>query len=955
MHRNGVAGPLLAWRTAGWNDAPLGAGEYEPMNRNPRRRGAAVIPTGAPGGWRRRSVAMAACLLVLAASLVAPAPADAADMVTAAQQAASGGPCPGGSGSGWELATTTFDTAFYRHAVVGNGYLSQRVPPTGMGYVATGESTGWPLYTPRYDGAHVAGLYAQDPDLAEGREAIAAIPTWSTLTFGAGDDSYTATTPAAQISDYQQTLFLRCGVIRTTLRWTSADGRRSADLAYDVLADQTNPHVGAVRLTVTPRFNGRVTVTDVIDGAGARRLVAAGAGDEGDGTIAVDFTAQTKGTAGTVASTLRSGAGVDGSAVRRTTTAADLTASQTLDFTARTGQTYEFVKYIGVDTALTSADPAQAARAASRGAAQQGWSGLLAQHVAGWDELWRSDVEIPDRPDLQAWLRAGLYGLLSNIREGEDDSISPVGLTSDNYAGLIFWDAETWMFPTLLALYPDAAESVLEYRYRTLPGARANAQALDYEGVFYPWNSASNGDLGDECHSVDPPHCVTQIHLQGDIALAAWQYFQATGDTDWLRSRGWPMLEGIAQFWAGRVTANADGTYSLTNVAGPDEYSNGVDDAVYTNAVASLALRNATRAAQILGESAPVQWTTIADNLRMPFDEERQVFLQYDGYDGSLIKQADTVLLIYPVEWPMSAEVAANTLDFYAERTDPDGPAMTDSVHAIDAAAIGEPGCATHTYLMRAIKPFVRDPFAQFAEARGERPGAQDPLAGSPAFNFLTGEGGFGQVFAYGLTGMRWREDRVHLDPMLPPQLGRGVTLRDLNWRGRSFDITVGPDQTTIRQTAGQPFDVESPQGTQVVSTGSPLTLKTRRPDLVPTDNLARCAPAEATSEEPGLYAEAAVDGSEATAWAPAEESGSVTVDLGGRLRVTDITTLWTDATPASYRILVSDNGTQWTEAPLRSDGTLQRPLRARYVRVELTQAASGELTGIRELQVIGR
>ena len=96
---------------------------------------------------------------------------------------------------------------------------------------------------------------------------------------------------------------------------------------------------------------------------------------------------------------------------------------------------------------------------------------------------------------------------------------------------------------------------------------------------------------------------------------------------------------------------------------------------------------------------------------------------------------------------------------------------MTDSVHAIDAAAIGEPGCATHTYLMRSILPFVRDPFAQFAEARGAKAGAQDPLAGSPAFNFLTGSGGFPQVFTNGLTGLRWREDRVHLDPMLPPQL----------------------------------------------------------------------------------------------------------------------------------------------------------------------------------------
>jgi trehalose/maltose hydrolase-like predicted phosphorylase len=888
---------------------------------------------------------------VLLTGLVAqPSTSVAAEASDMSAEAAVDDPCA--SGADWALSTTTFHTAFYRHAVVGNGYLGQRVPPTGTGYFATGEPTGWPLYTPRYDGAFVAGMYARDPELAGGRKAIAAIPTWSTLTVGAGGETYRATTPASQISNYNQTLFLRCGVLRTSLTWTTSDGK-STDLVYDVLADRVNKHLGAVRLRMTPRWNGRAAVTDVIDGAGARRVVHAGAGDRGGSTVGVEFTTQTTGIAGAVASTLRQ-TGVDSGSVKRSTATADLTASQMLDFPVRSGRSYEFVKFVGVDTALTTADPRAAAVAASQSAAQQGWSSLLSGHVTAWDDLWQSDIEVPDQPDLQAWLRSGLYGLLSNIREGEDDSISPVGLTSDNYAGLIFWDAETWMFPGLLALHPEIAKSVLEYRYRTLPGARANAQSLGYQGVFYPWNGADTGDLATECHSVDPPHCVTQIHLQGDIALAVWQYYLATGDTAWLRERGWPMLQGIARFWAGRVTDNGDGTYSITNVAGPDEYSNGVTDGVYTNAVAALSLRNATRAAQILGETAPAQWTTIADNLRMPFDEQRQVFMQYDGYDGSLIKQADTVLLLYPVEWPMSQQVAASTLDFYAERTDPDGPAMTDSVHAVDAAAIGEPGCATNTYLNRSIKPFVRDPFAQFAEARGDKPGAQDPLAGSPAFNFLTGEGGFVQVFTNGLTGFRWRADRMHLDPLLPPQLGRGVTLRDLNWRGRTFDITVGPDVTTVTQTAGPPSDVESPQGIQVVSTGSPLTLKTRRPDLAPTDNAARCRPAQTSSDEPGMYGEAAVDGSDATVWAPADPSGSVRVDLGRRTGISRITVLWTDVLPTSYQILVSSNGSDWTAAPPASaDGTLQHTVNARYVRVDLTLPADAEGAGIRELQVI--
>ena len=164
---------------------------------------------------------------------------------------------------------------------------------------------------------------------------------------------------------------------------------------------------------------------------------------------------------------------------------------------------------------------------------------------------------------------------------------------------------------------------MLEYRRKTHARRAGQRGAARLPGPLLSVDGASTGDLATECHSVDPPHCLTQIHLQGDIALAAWQYYLATGDTAWLRGRGWPMLKGIAEFWASRVTANADGSYSITNVAGPDEYSNGVDDGVFTNAGAATALRNATRAAQVLGQPAPAQWTTIADQLRMPFDADQ--------------------------------------------------------------------------------------------------------------------------------------------------------------------------------------------------------------------------------------------------------------------------------------------------------------------------------------------
>src|SRR5437764_7877817 len=470
---------------------------------------------------------------VLVAALAA-----AAALLPGAASAASGSPCPGGrDGAGWTLSTTTFDQNYSHHAYVGNGYLSQRVPATGMGYLSTGEKTGWPLYTPRYDGAFVAGLYGADPNIESGKTIDSAIPTWSTLTLTAGSETYSPTTPAGEISNYTQALYLGCGLLRTSLTWTTADGR-ATDLVYDVIADRADPRVGAVRLTMVPHWNGPATVTDVIDGAGARRLVQTGGGamSGSPASMDVNFATETLGTAGTVASTVNLGSGVKATKTDISATAQNLTATDAVKFPVKSGTSYELTKFVGVDTALTSGRPEASAVAASQNAAAEGWAAVFADHATAWSDLWQSDITVANQPDLQDCIRSSLYNLWSSIRGGTDDSISPVGLSSDNYAGLIFWDAETWMYPSLLLMHPDIADSVISYRQKTLPGALKNATDLGYQGTFYPWQGAGTGDLNQECHSVNPPHCITQIHLQGDIALAVWQYYLASGDTTWLRN-----------------------------------------------------------------------------------------------------------------------------------------------------------------------------------------------------------------------------------------------------------------------------------------------------------------------------------------------------------------------------------------------------------------------------------
>lgn len=855
-------------------------------------------------------------------------------------------PCPGDSVSAaadWAPSSRSFTAGYEGHPFVGNGYLGLRVPPAGTGYVETGEITGYPMYTPRYDGAFAAGLYARDPAVAGGLEVAAALPNWSTLRIGVGDETFSSATPPAQVSNFRQTQYLRCGLVRTELTWTTRDGR-ATDLAYDVLTDRTDQHAAAVHLTLTPHWSGQATVTDLIDYAGARRLDRTAATAQPP-LVSTEFRTRTTNVAGTVASVLDVGA----AAIR------PQDSGQQATVPVSSGQPYEITKFVGVDTALTAADPARSATDAAQRGATRGWSKVLAAQSEAWRQLWDSDIEVPGRPDVQLWARGALYSLYSATNSRQDNSIPPTGLSSDNYGGLIFWDADIWMYPGLLQLHPELARSVVEYRYKTLPAARENARRLGYSGAFYPWTSASTGDLWSECHSWSPPHCVTQIHLQGDIALAAWQYYLATKDLDYLRDRVWPIMSDLAEFWAARVSANPDGSYSIRDVAGPDEYSNGVDDGAYTNGVAAVTLRNATTAAALVGAPAPPEWTAVADRLRMPFDPREGIFVQYDGYRGERLKQADTVLLQYPLEWPMPPEVAARTLDYYAERTDPDGPAMTDSVHQIDAAANGEPGCAVGTYLDRSARPFARPPFGRFAEARGEKAGAADPLAGSPAFDFTTLAGGFVQEFTNGLAGLRLREDRVRLDPVLPPQLSDGVVVRGLHWQGRVFDVSVGPEHSTVTLRSGAPLPVETKNGVRQADPGESLRLPTRRPDRAPTVDAADCKTVLASSEQPGAYAEAAVDGNSATSWLPATATADLTVDLGQVDAVVKVAPEWRGPPPAAYDIAVSRDNRTWATVPRAADGALMTPSYARYVRVRIDGADTGASAGIRELDVVTR
>ena len=426
-------------------------------------------------------------------------------------------------------------------------------------------------------------------------------------------------------------------------------------------------------------------------------------------------------------------------------------------------------------------------------------------------------------PALQTAINANTHDLYASIRSDSPDAIGPSGLSSDGYAGMVFWDSDIWMFPAILATHPDIARAAVDYRFNTLAAAEHDASANGYQGAFYPWTAGDDGYTGSDCYGTttdsndkiisDPNFsCSEELHLQADIAISQWEYYEATGDKTWLSAHGWPVLQALARFWVSKATPDPNGGYDINTVQPPDEYHTGVNNSAYTNAAAATALQDAVKAAQVVGRPADANWTTVANGLTqtMPFDSNLNIYDEYDGYNGVQVKQADVVMLTYPINFPMASGVGLNDLNYYAPRTDLQGPAMTDAIHSIDASALNAPGCSAYTYMLRSYEPFLRAPYDQFAETR------TGPNTG---FNFLTGIGGFLQVFEYGYSGLRFTPTAVQLDPSLSPQLS-GVTLNNLQWQGRTFTVAIGLQSTKVTLTAGPAMPVQTPSGTVTVAPG---------------------------------------------------------------------------------------------------------------------------------------
>jgi hypothetical protein len=348
-----------------------------------------------------------------------------------------------------------------------------------------------------------------------------------------------------------------------------------------------------------------------------------------------------------------------------------------------------------------------------------------------------------------------LFYLLGSVRDGLPVSTGPMGLSSTGYYGHIFWDADTFLFPPLLILHPDLARPMVAFRSRTREAARKNARLNEFQGAMYPWEAEANG-----VESTPPfagQNAKYENHINGDVALAAWQYWLATGDREWLEHDCWPLLRDTADFWVSRVSYDSKlKRYEIGNVVAVKESLIGVKNDAWTNSIAKKNLELAAAAARLVHQQENPKWKQIAEAMYIP--------------------DSDSALLWFPLDLPFSREQTQRAIDsmlgwIHRGQT---GAMMGGEFYPILAAQLGN-----RDLIKRMLGPlstaYLRLPFQVVAET----PENQNT-------NFITGAGAFLQQFVFGYPGLRLTDNGLEqkYDSVLPPGVQK-LTLKNITVHGQ--------------------------------------------------------------------------------------------------------------------------------------------------------------------------
>ncbi|MDH7447936.1 glycosyl hydrolase family 95 catalytic domain-containing protein [Aquimarina sp. 2201CG14-23] len=398
---------------------------------------------------------------------------------------------------------------------------------------------------------------------------------------------------------------------------------------------------------------------------------------------------------------------------------------------------------------------------------------LLAQHKGLWENLWEGDVIIEGDLQSQLDIRLALYHLYAFSRADSNLSIAPMGLSSQGYNGHIFWDTELWMYPPLLVLNQDIARALVNYRSNRLDQAKRKAINFGYKGAMFPWES---DDTGEEATPAWALTGTFEHHITADIGIAFWNYYRVTKDKTWLQERGYPLLKEVADYWVSRSTKNTDGSYSIKNVVGANEFASNVDDNAFTNGAAITCLRYAVLAAIEIGETPNDIWKQVANKITIHQFEDGTT-KEHKEYQGARIKQADVNLLAYPLDIVTNRETILKDLSYYEPKLAEEGPAMAQSIFAIIYARLGDPENAFRLF-KRSYEPNKRPPFGALAEAAN----SNNPY-------FATGAGGMLQTVIFGFGGLHLTDQGIVQKKPILPSAWKKLTITGVGVEKKTYVI----------------------------------------------------------------------------------------------------------------------------------------------------------------------
>ena len=506
-------------------------------------------------------------------------------------------------------------------------------------------------------------------------------------------------------------------------------------------------------------------------------------------------------------------------------TSAEKTIFNSFEQTVTVGDVLTFEKRVVVTTSRDYADLAEVKAGnqaiVEKSVQTQDYNSLYQAQVAAWGKRWDiADVVIEGSDEAQQGIRFNLFQLFSTYY-GEDErlNIGPKGFTGEKYGGATYWDTEAYAVPLYLSLADEkVTKNLLKYRRQQLPQAQHNARQQGLKGALYPMVTFT----GVECHN-EWEITFEEIHRNGAIPYAIYNYTNYTGDETYLAHEGLDVLVEVARFWADRVHYSArNDKYMIHGVTGPNEYENNINNNWYTNTLAawvlsytSESLAKHSRADLNVTAEELAKWSEIVDKMYYPYDEKEGVFVQHDGFmDKDLrpvsaldatdlplnqnwswdkilrspfIKQADVLQGIYFFGNQFSLEEKRRNFDFYEPMTVHES-SLSPSIHAILAAELGKEA--------KAVEMYGRTARLDLDNYNND---TEDGL-------HITSMTGSWLAIVQGFAQMKIWDGKLSFTPFLPSDW-TGYTFH-INYRGRLLKIEV-TENVTVSLLSGEALNLE--------------------------------------------------------------------------------------------------------------------------------------------------